>query len=94
MRGELRAPAASSAEVSIPVEILPEAQRLIDEADERWSTEHGFDAVNPLLDDILHAKHGRPLELGNGSRWTEKQKGLASLRDLSVSWWSLGGSNP
>lgn len=55
MRGELRAPAASSAEVSIPVEILPEAQRLIDEADERWSTEHGFDAVNPLLDDILHA---------------------------------------
>ena len=24
----------------------------------------------------------------------EKQKGLASLRDLSVSWWSLGGSNP
>lgn len=28
---------------------------MIDEADERWSTEHGFDAVNPLLDDILHA---------------------------------------
>ncbi len=23
-----------------------------------------------------------------------KQKGPASLRDLSVSWWSLGGSNP
>jgi hypothetical protein len=55
VRGELRAPAASSADVSIPVEILPEAQRLIDEADERRSTEHGFDAVNPLLDDILHA---------------------------------------
>ena len=35
--------------VSITVEILPEAQRMIDEA-ERWSTEHGFDAVNPLLD--------------------------------------------
>ncbi len=54
MRGELREPAAS-ADVSITVEILPEAQRLIDEADERWSTEHGFDAVNPLLDGILHA---------------------------------------
>ena len=54
MRGELRGPAAS-ADVSITVEILPEAQRMIDEADERWSTEHGFDAVNPLLDDILHA---------------------------------------
>jgi len=54
VRGELREPAAS-ADVSITVEILPEAQRLIDEADERWSTEHGFDAVNPLLDGILHA---------------------------------------
>ena len=54
VRGELRGPAAS-ADVSITVEVLPETQRLIDEADERWSTEHGFDAVNPLLDDILHA---------------------------------------
>ena len=54
MRSELRGPAAS-ADVSITVEILPEAQRMLDEADERWSTEHGFDAVNPLLDGILHA---------------------------------------
>ncbi|MFN0253758.1 MAG: hypothetical protein ACKV2T_43225 [Kofleriaceae bacterium] len=39
--------------MSITVEILPEAQRLVDEADERWISEHGFDAINPLLDDIL-----------------------------------------
>ncbi len=54
VRGELRGHAAS-ADVSIVVDILPEAQRMIHEADERWSTEHGFDAVNPLLDGILHA---------------------------------------
>jgi hypothetical protein len=41
--------------VPITVEILPEAQRMVDEADERWVTEHGYLADNPLLDEILHA---------------------------------------
>ncbi|MGE3460207.1 MAG: type II toxin-antitoxin system RelE/ParE family toxin [Kofleriaceae bacterium] len=52
MRSEQIGPAAC-ADVSITVEILPEAQRLIDEADERWISEHGFDSLNPLLDEIL-----------------------------------------
>jgi plasmid stabilization system protein ParE len=41
--------------VPITVEMLPEAQRMVDEADERWVTEHGFLADNPLLDEILRA---------------------------------------
>ncbi|HWN70213.1 MAG TPA: hypothetical protein VNM90_21385 [Haliangium sp.] len=39
----------------ITIEILPEAQRMVDEADERWVAEHGFLADNPLLNEILHA---------------------------------------
>ena len=46
---------AQLADVPITVEILPEAQRMVDEADERWVAEHGFLADNPLLDEILHA---------------------------------------
>jgi hypothetical protein len=46
---------AQLADVPITVEILPEAQRVVDEADERWVAEHGFLADNPLLDEILHA---------------------------------------
>jgi plasmid stabilization system protein ParE len=41
--------------VPITVEILPEAQRMVDEADERWVAEHGFLADNPLLNEILRA---------------------------------------
>jgi plasmid stabilization system protein ParE len=41
--------------VPITIEILPEAQRMVDEADERWVAEHGFLADNPLLGEILHA---------------------------------------
>jgi plasmid stabilization system protein ParE len=46
---------AQLADVSITVEILPEAQRMLDEADEHWVAEHGFLADNPLLNEILHA---------------------------------------
>jgi plasmid stabilization system protein ParE len=46
---------AQLVDVPITVEILPEAQRMVDEADERWVAEHGFLADNPLLDEILHA---------------------------------------
>ena len=28
---------------------------MLDEADERWIVEHGFDADNPLLDEVAHA---------------------------------------
>lgn len=28
---------------------------MVDEADERWTAEHGYDADNPLLDEILRA---------------------------------------
>jgi plasmid stabilization system protein ParE len=43
------------ADVPITVEILPEARRMVDEADERWVAEHGFLADNPLLGEILRA---------------------------------------
>lgn len=39
----------------ITVEITSEAQRMVDEADERWVAEHGFLANNPLQDEILRA---------------------------------------
>jgi plasmid stabilization system protein ParE len=41
--------------VPITVEITSEAQRMVDEADERWVAEHGFLANNPLQDEILRA---------------------------------------
>jgi plasmid stabilization system protein ParE len=41
--------------VPVTVAILPEAQRMVDEADERWVAEHGFLADNPLLNEILQA---------------------------------------
>jgi hypothetical protein len=40
---------AQLADVPITVEILPEAQRMVDEADERWVAEHGLLADNRLL---------------------------------------------
>ena len=46
---------AQLADVPIVVEILPAAQRMADEANERWVAEHGFLADNPLLDEILGA---------------------------------------
>jgi hypothetical protein len=46
---------AQLADVPITIEILPEAQRMVDEANERWLAEHGFLADNPLLDEILRA---------------------------------------
>jgi plasmid stabilization system protein ParE len=33
-----------------------DAQRMVDEADERWISEHGYDGDNPLLSDIEHAR--------------------------------------
>jgi hypothetical protein len=44
---------AQLADVPITIEILPEAQRMVDEANERRVAEHGFLADNPLLDEIL-----------------------------------------
>lgn len=54
MPGE-RLALARLADVPIAVEIMPEAQRMVDEADERWTAEHGLLADNPLLNEIEHA---------------------------------------
>jgi hypothetical protein len=43
------------ADVPITVEILSEAQRMVDEADEHWVAEHGYLTDNPLLGEILRA---------------------------------------
>jgi hypothetical protein len=41
--------------VTLTIEFTPEAQRMLDEADERWIGEHGFLVDNPLLNEIEHA---------------------------------------
>jgi plasmid stabilization system protein ParE len=41
--------------VPIKIEVSPEAQRMLDEADERWISEHGYDVDNPLLDEVPEA---------------------------------------
>ena len=41
----------------ITVKILPEAQGMVDEADERWIAEHGLLEDNPLLNEILQASN-------------------------------------
>ncbi len=53
IRANERHASARLANVPITVEILPEAQRMVDEADERWVGEHSFLTDNPLLDEIL-----------------------------------------
>jgi hypothetical protein len=42
-------------DVTLTIEFTPEAQRMLDEADERWIGEHGFLVDNPLLNEIEHA---------------------------------------
>jgi plasmid stabilization system protein ParE len=41
--------------VPVQIEISPQAQAMLDEADERWTSEHGFDAGNPLFDEVARA---------------------------------------
>jgi hypothetical protein len=39
-------------DVAVEIEFSPQARVMLDEADERWIAEHGFDADNPLLQEI------------------------------------------
>ncbi|CAN5917690.1 hypothetical protein BH11MYX2_BH11MYX2_04550 [soil metagenome] len=39
------------------VDIAPSAQHMLDEADERWISEHGYLADNPLFGEIEHASY-------------------------------------
>jgi len=41
--------------VPIIIEVSPEAQRMLDEADEHWINEHGYAVDNPLLNEISRA---------------------------------------
>jgi plasmid stabilization system protein ParE len=41
--------------VPVQIEISPQAQAMLDEADERWTSEHGFDAENPLFEEVARA---------------------------------------
>jgi plasmid stabilization system protein ParE len=73
--------------VPILVEILPEAQRMLDEADEHWVGEHGFLAENPLLDEVLRASD---LLRTNPRIGVTVQRGRAEIRRLLLhSGWHL-----
>jgi hypothetical protein len=37
------------------IEISPRAHAMLDEVDERWTSEHGFDAENPLFEEVARA---------------------------------------
>jgi plasmid stabilization system protein ParE len=41
--------------VPVETEISPQAQAMLDEADERWTSEHGFEAENPLFEEVARA---------------------------------------
>lgn len=41
--------------MSVGIEILPEAQRMLEAADEHWTDEHGYFAENPLLNELESA---------------------------------------
>jgi plasmid stabilization system protein ParE len=41
--------------VAVEIEFSPQARTMLDEADERWIAEHGFEADNPLLDEVADA---------------------------------------
>jgi hypothetical protein len=41
--------------VAVKIELSRQAKAMLDEADERWMSEHGFDADNPLLDEVARA---------------------------------------
>ena len=42
-------------DVAVQIELSREAQAMLDEADEQWGAEHGFDADNPLLNEVARA---------------------------------------
>ncbi len=44
--------------MTISIDFTIDAQRMLDEADERWIAEHGFGADNPLVEEI-HRAHDR-----------------------------------
>jgi plasmid stabilization system protein ParE len=73
--------------VPITIEILPEAQRMLDEADERWVTEHGLLADNPMLSEIMHASD---LLRTNPEIGVIVRRGRAEIRRLLLhSGWHL-----
>ena len=39
----------------VQIELSRQAQAMLHEADERWSSEHGFDTENPLLAEVARA---------------------------------------
>jgi plasmid stabilization system protein ParE len=41
--------------VAVQIEISREAQAMLDDADEKWGAEHGFDTDNPLLDEVARS---------------------------------------
>ena len=42
-------------DVPVQIELSRQAQAMLHEADERWSSEHGFDTENPLLAEVARA---------------------------------------
>jgi hypothetical protein len=78
---------AQPADVPITVAILPEAQRMVDEADERWIAEHGFLADNPMLGEILHASDLLRINPRSGSSF-----GAAAPRSGASSYTRAGTS--
>jgi plasmid stabilization system protein ParE len=41
--------------VAVDIELSRQAQAMLDEADERWVSEHGFETDNPLLAEVASA---------------------------------------
>ena len=65
-----------------------DAQRMIDEADERWIDEHGYADDNPLLDQIEHARdllRDNP-ELGIEVRQDGRLRGVVRRLLLGSGW--------
>lgn len=64
------------------VEISAEARRMLLEADERWTDEHGPLAANPLIDEVEHATKLLAHEPQLGKLYRRAQGGRPELRRL------------
>jgi hypothetical protein len=80
---------ARAADVTIKIEVSQQAQAMLDEADERWCSAHGFEADNPLLDEVARAAELLRDNPEIGVRYRENAFRLDVRRLLLRSGWHL-----
>lgn len=72
------APRERHADVTISIAYSVDAQRMLDEADERWIAEHGFLVDNPLVAEIQRPRSTRRIAQRRGHGRCHRSLGTSS----------------